>query len=1065
MVKEEEEEEAEEEEEEAKMDKNKATTTTTTIVDKNKDDDDKDDGRIWKTTLLFKKMFQDKARYIHTMKVTLACCVSYVLSIWEFSTIIPPSQRYMIGVVVSSIAMSIPSIVCVVGLLCIVVPFIVIFAFFGATIVLCGVLISKGLMVVLFIVTTFWFSGLRFEHGSLGLVATGASTFILIANMISLSFYTFVEDAEEQEDDDGQNTTGWDVIASLWTSSGLTNQLAIFRNQMITICWAIICLWIIPLCPIPKISTTSRSLLSQVLAPQALIGMSKFLKSIVSMMNVQLEQQMLSTKEEENTSNDDDTEEKKQNEPNDDDDDEVVTAKKKKQQQQEVEEEAKTYQAGIQGLVRVAANIDSNIDNAELITFEPRLCKRPLEVTWIKLQQILQHIYLLITVVLALGSTIHHQKKLKEETEEEENENCDKAQSGAKQRNVDDVDEDPEKQGNRNSLLSAEQRTQMYAIASTLIEECATTLEQCATKLTCSSKASDGSTSSITFSSLKEHRTKLSKALSLKDEDKGEDGGGNDDDDDQEKGGENDQHVRIMVMEQTLMELEPLLLLVESLVDKVNGWDQVMNGPYEHPKSLWKGVCIPLGMIVQSWFRVPYMILKRLFYTELPILFHPSSYKGLVKERGHKPGKDFRNPPGVTLAWYIKYTIGVSVLYILQVYYPASSSFAIPVITADGNTVSFVGWIIIGYLNATTPTLQGTLKKGVARFGGTVLGAFSAWSATKVCGTYPNTSRVGLLAWLTIVAFVVIFWCIQPGVMSMMGQRREVGTLGMYFLMTQALIALEAVDGAHDINDLTLNRMVSQLVGITMAMIVAIIPPTVNGGHPEFTRNMILAERDALAYVIQSVLVDVDSDHSPDKDAAADDSEVDPDNIHRAASSTATPSLTECDEKFQLCMERVQYWKDLSQMLYKDATKLFPKFIPSVSADPKLNQTLEYAISNSGNLQCLYLHTKWLRERGELSGGDGDPSKNDESTKDLFRPIENQLRAIIANQVVKFEANGKEPSQQQSTSPVATINDLDPRVRSFYYYAKSLDEALTCREEELLQVNHTYFGTSATKQS
>lgn len=72
-----------------------------------------------------------------------------------------------------------------------------------------------------------------------------------------------------------------------------------------------------------------------------------------------------------------------------------------------------------------------------------------------------------------------------------------------------------------------------------------------------------------------------------------------------------------------------------------------------------------------------------------------------------------------------------------------------------------------------------------------------------------------------------------------------IGYVGMYFSMTEALIALEVFLGAGGKNGLTLNRIVATVTGVLMAVIISFLPPHVNGRDPKHTRDYVNSLRDA----------------------------------------------------------------------------------------------------------------------------------------------------------------------------------------------------------------------------
>jgi len=147
----------------------------------------------------------------------------------------------------------------------------------------------------------------------------------------------------------------------------------------------------------------------------------------------------------------------------------------------------------------------------------------------------------------------------------------------------------------------------------------------------------------------------------------------------------------------------------------------------------------------------------------------------------------------------------------------------------------------MGYAFAWRPTHEGTVKKGIQRIIGTCLGGFCGWLGVIVCSwSYDNDAEInpyGLIAWLTISTTLgAYFVSLGSGISARMGKDQDDGYVGMYFSMTQALIALEVFLGAGDKSGLTLNRIVATVTGVIIAILISALPPHANGRDPKYTR-------------------------------------------------------------------------------------------------------------------------------------------------------------------------------------------------------------------------------------
>jgi len=75
-----------------------------------------------------------------------------------------------------------------------------------------------------------------------------------------------------------------------------------------------------------------------------------------------------------------------------------------------------------------------------------------------------------------------------------------------------------------------------------------------------------------------------------------------------------------------------------------------------------------------------------------------------------------------------------------------------------------------------------------------------------------------------------------------------------YFSMTQALVVLEVFWGYGEKNDITLNRIVANLVGIAMSMALALVPPGIYGNSPREMKFLLEDKKRAFRDCIKLVL-------------------------------------------------------------------------------------------------------------------------------------------------------------------------------------------------------------------
>jgi hypothetical protein len=261
-----------------------------------------------------------------------------------------------------------------------------------------------------------------------------------------------------------------------------------------------------------------------------------------------------------------------------------------------------------------------------------------------------------------------------------------------------------------------------------------------------------------------------------------------------------------------------LTTVSEAVVDATLAWLAV----YKHPQQ--PSPCSKEGNknLLKTW--LPWVALPMLFIIEL----------GAVLTRPFK--KHIKKWNWWDILWSIKITLGFVALFAASVYWDKYSEFAIETNQGTSGAV-FSGWQILAYAYSWKPTVEGSVKKGVHRGFGTALGGFMAWLGIIVCSwSYDDDADInpyGLCAWLTVSCVVAGYFAMDPGLAARTGASYDHGYSGIYFAVTEVLIALEVYRGSGSKNSLTVNRVVANVAGIAMALILSSIPPFVRGGDPK----------------------------------------------------------------------------------------------------------------------------------------------------------------------------------------------------------------------------------------
>ena len=202
------------------------------------------------------------------------------------------------------------------------------------------------------------------------------------------------------------------------------------------------------------------------------------------------------------------------------------------------------------------------------------------------------------------------------------------------------------------------------------------------------------------------------------------------------------------------------------------------------------------------------------------------------------------------LVWCIKYTIGFVVLLLMAVYWDDySTNFAISTSLPKekfGPVLSTLngGWTMIAYCFATTQSMEGSVKKGILRALGTVTGGFVGWLALLACEDSRFESGFnpyGMVAWLTLTTSVATYSATNRGFFARLGLSGDYSFGPIYFVITEVIVVMYCYlfFGPAGRNDVAVNRIVSNLVGILIAVVLAFVPPGVWGGDPSHCREIV----------------------------------------------------------------------------------------------------------------------------------------------------------------------------------------------------------------------------------
>jgi len=242
-----------------------------------------------------------------------------------------------------------------------------------------------------------------------------------------------------------------------------------------------------------------------------------------------------------------------------------------------------------------------------------------------------------------------------------------------------------------------------------------------------------------------------------------------------------------------------------------------------------------IALVVQ-----PLLPVKRLVWDIPSLLMHPKKWDLMA------------------VLWTVKYASGYLMLFTLSLYVPSYRVFGIGGSQSDS---IYTGWQLISYAFSWTPTVEGTTKRGLSRFSGTLFGGFCAWvgiMATSLSYSSGDDTEdmnpVAVVVWITYFSVLVSYFATEPGPAAMFGCGPNLGAFAKYFGATCSLCILEVYAKMGTKNEIVVNRIVATLTGVFMAIVVQLIPPHAKGNNPELFRDYAEALRETLVSILCSLI-------------------------------------------------------------------------------------------------------------------------------------------------------------------------------------------------------------------
>ena len=128
-----------------------------------------------------------------------------------------------------------------------------------------------------------------------------------------------------------------------------------------------------------------------------------------------------------------------------------------------------------------------------------------------------------------------------------------------------------------------------------------------------------------------------------------------------------------------------------------------------------------------------------------------------------------------TLGWSLQYSMGFVLLFGMNLYLPNYASLGIDSASQHYFTLStHQGWDLLGYAMAFRPTVEGTVKKGLMRIVGTILGGSIGWIGSIVCSGFSDDKLAtmnpyGTVIWTTFFTVLGAYFSTDAGPQGLFG--------------------------------------------------------------------------------------------------------------------------------------------------------------------------------------------------------------------------------------------------------------------------------------------------------
>mmetsp|Transcript_53123 Transcript_53123/g.128992 ORF Transcript_53123/g.128992 Transcript_53123/m.128992 type:complete len:796 (+) Transcript_53123:58-2445(+) len=213
----------------------------------------------------------DKYRLEVLARVGLMLIIGLALSTASIPQLVPPSSSYMIGIFVCSLSLSLPKFMMALTSAFPLLLGFMILALLVSSMLLSCINVSVNFMTIIYSLLTLVFTGFFFgeTYASLSSVS---SLLIAIPGMLVVSFVPLITD-------------GGLTVSDLWKASGTENALAVFRNFLICICWALMAIMAGIIFPPFR---TVRKMLSSTIIPQGILALVKAIENDNEMTETQV---------------------------------------------------------------------------------------------------------------------------------------------------------------------------------------------------------------------------------------------------------------------------------------------------------------------------------------------------------------------------------------------------------------------------------------------------------------------------------------------------------------------------------------------------------------------------------------------------------------------------------------------------------------------------------------------------------------------------------------------------------------------------------------------------------